>query len=131
VLVWLGQEVQEVPRGLSAEAPGPALDPVREFIRAFNDRDLDAFAATLHPDVEIHSMRVRGGVQQTAKIDELWEGDDRAVALITRDWHWDEDGTEAGSDEMAWLFELEDGLIRSWRPFNDRDEALQSGGFKG
>ena len=77
------------------------------------------------------ATRVRGGVQQTAKIDELWEGDDRAVALITRDWHWDEDGTEAGSDEMAWLFELEDGLIRSWRPFNDRDEALQSGGFKG
>ena len=25
---------------------------------------------------------------------------------------------------MAWLFELRDGLIASWRPFDDRDEAL-------
>ena len=30
------------------------------------------------------------------------------MALITRRWHWDEDGAAAGEDEMAWLFELRD-----------------------
>ena len=41
-------------------------DPVREFIRAFNERDLDALVETLDPGVELHSMkgilkRSRGG----------------------------------------------------------------------
>jgi ketosteroid isomerase-like protein len=119
-------------------------DPVREFIRAFNEGDIDAFAATLHPEVEIHSMKgvrkgvdaarawatkVGGGVQQTVVLDELWEEADRAVALVTRDWHWEEDGTKAGSDEMGWVFGLLDGEITSWRPFEDRAEALHEGGF--
>jgi limonene-1,2-epoxide hydrolase len=124
------QEVQEVPRG---------LDPVREFIRAFNERDLDAFVEVLDPEVELHSMRglrkgreaarlwatrPPGGVQQTVELDELHEDADRAVALIRRVWRWDEDGSPAGEDELAWLFELRDHKIRSWRPFEDRAEAL-------
>jgi limonene-1,2-epoxide hydrolase len=124
-----------VPRG---------LDPVREFIRAFNERDLDAFVETLHPDIELHSgrglrkgidaarlwaTREPGGVQQTIVLDELYEDPDRAVALITRTWHWDEDGSPAGEDEMAWLFELRDRHIRSWRPYDDRSEALHAGRF--
>jgi limonene-1,2-epoxide hydrolase len=119
-------------------------DPVREFIRAFNERDLDGFVATLHPDVELHSSRglrkgvkaarlwatrEPGGVQQTIVLDQLYEETDRAVALVTREWHWAEDGSEAGADEMAWVFELEDGLVRSWRPFDDRAEALRAGRF--
>jgi limonene-1,2-epoxide hydrolase len=126
-------------------------DPVREFIRAFNERDLDAFVAVLDPEVELHSMkglrkgieaarlwatREPGGVQQTIELDELYEegtegGGGRAVGLITRRWSWDEDGSEAGEDEMAWLFELRDHRIRSWRPFEDRAEALRAGGFRG
>ena len=119
-------------------------DPVREFIRAFNERDLDAFAAVLDPEVELHSGRgVRkgvaaarvwatrgpGGVQQTIVLDELYEEPDRAVALITREWHWDEDGSVAGADEMAWLFELRGRHIRSWRPYEDRAQALRAGRF--
>ena len=84
----VGQEVQEVPRG---------LDPVREFIRAFNERDLDGFVEVLDPEVELHSgrglrkgveaarlwaTREPGGVQQTIVLDELYEDPDRAVALI-------------------------------------------------
>jgi limonene-1,2-epoxide hydrolase len=114
-------------------------DPVREFIRAFNERDLDAFVAVLVPDVELHSMkglrkgkkaarlwatRPPGGVQQTIKLDELYEDTDRAVALIRRVWHWDEDGSPAGEDVMAWYFELKDHRVSSWRPFDDRHEAL-------
>jgi limonene-1,2-epoxide hydrolase len=120
-------------------------DPVREFIRAFNERDLDAFVATLDPEVELHSMkglkkgheaarrwatRKRGGVQQTIELEDLYEGGDRAVALIMRRWHWDDDqGEFAGEDEMAWLFELHERRIRSWRPFEDREEALRVAGF--
>ncbi|HTR75048.1 MAG TPA: nuclear transport factor 2 family protein [Solirubrobacterales bacterium] len=123
-------------------------DPVREFIRAFNERDLDAFVAVLDPEVEIHSMkglvkgvegarlwatRKRGGVQQTIDLEQLYEGgteaDGRAVALIMRRWHWDEGGDHAGEDAMAWMFELREHRIRSWRPFEDRAEALRRAGF--
>jgi len=75
------------------------------------------------------ATREPGGVQQTIVLDELYEEPDRAVALITREWHWDEDGSAAGVDEMAWLFELRDRQIRSWRPYEDRAEALRAGRF--
>lgn len=116
-------------------------DPVREFIRAFNERDLDAFTAVLDPEVELHSMkglrkgrdaarlwatRAPGGVQQTVELDELFEDGDRALALIRRVWHWDEDGSHANTEEMAWLFELHDHRIRSWQPFDDREDAWQA-----
>lgn len=119
-------------------------DPVREFIRAFNEQDLDAFVAVLDPEVELHSGRglrkgveaarlwatkKPGGVQQTIDLDELYEETDRAVALVTRRWHWEEDRSHAGEEEMAWAFELRDGCIRSWRPYDDRKEALRDGHF--
>ena len=130
--------------------PRVLRDPVREFIRAFNERDLDGFVAVLDPEVELHSMkglikgaegarlwatRKRGGVQQTIELEELYEegtegGGGYAVALIVRRWHWDDDAGEfAGEDEMAWAFELHDHRIRSWRPSEDRDEALRRAGF--
>jgi ketosteroid isomerase-like protein len=125
-------------------------DPVREFIRAFNERDLDAFVAVLDPEVELHSgrglrkgreaarlwaTRPPGGVQQTIELEQLYEeglegGGGTAVALIRRAWRWDEDGSPAGEDEMAWLFELRAGRVLSWRPFEDRAEALRAGGFE-
>ncbi len=120
-------------------------DPVREFIRAFNERDLDGFVELLDPEVELHSMRglrkgrdaarlwatrPPGGVQQTIVLEELYKDADRAVALIRRTWRWEEDGSPAGEDEMAWLFELHDHRIRSWKPFEDRAEALRAGGFE-
>jgi limonene-1,2-epoxide hydrolase len=124
-------------------------DPVREFIRAFNERDLDAFVAVLDPEVELHASRglrkgqeaarvwatrAPDGVQQTIELEQLYEdgtesGGGRAVALIRRHWHWAEDGSEAGVDEMAWFFELHNHKILSWRPFDDRDEALRAGHF--
>lgn len=120
------------------------MGAIEEFIRAFNERDLDGFVATLHPEVEIHGMRglrtgveearewatrPQGGVQQEILLDEIVEQDDTAVALIRRRMYWDEDGTEAGVDVMAWLFELEDGRVRLWKPYGDRDEALRAAGL--
>ena len=124
-------------------------DPVREFIRAFNERDLDAFVAVLDPEVELHSgrglrkgreaarvwaTRPPGGVQQTIELEALYEeglegGGGRAVALIRRCWRWEEDGSGAGVDEMAWAFELRDHRIASWRPYEDREEALRVTNF--
>ena len=125
------------------------IDPVREFIRAFNERDLDAFVAVCDPEVELHSMtglrkgreaarlwatRAPGGVQQTIELEQLYEeglegGGGRAVALIRRVWRWAEDGSLASVDEMAWAFELHEHRIRGWRPYEDRAEALRATGF--
>ncbi|HUB99998.1 MAG TPA: nuclear transport factor 2 family protein [Solirubrobacterales bacterium] len=125
-------------------------DPVREFIRAFDERDLDAFVAVLDPEVELHSMkglrkgleaarqwatRPPGGVQQSIELEQLYEDDTeggggRAVALIRRHWHWEEDESHAGTDEMAWVFELRNRRVLSWRPYADRAEALRVGGFQ-
>lgn len=121
-------------------------DPVREFIRAFNERDLDSFVAVLDPEVELHSMkgpgkgreaarlwatRPPGGVQQTIEVDEVHEdgtegGGGKALALIRRVWRWEEDGSHASTDEMGWLFELRDHRIRSWRPYDERKSALEA-----
>ena len=124
-------------------------DPVREFIRAFNERDLDAFVEVLDPEVEIHASRglrkgrkaarvwatrAPGGVQQEIELEELYEeglegGGGRAVALIVRRWHWEESGEPAGEESMAWRFELRERRVRSWRPYEDREQALRDAGF--
>jgi limonene-1,2-epoxide hydrolase len=121
-------------------------DSVREFIRAFNERDLDGFVATLDSAVELHSgrglrrgreaarawaTRPPGGVQQTIELEQLFEDDTeggggRALALVKRAWHWEEDGSAAGEEEMAWLFELHEHRVRSWRPFEDRESAWRA-----
>ncbi|MGV1049701.1 MAG: nuclear transport factor 2 family protein [Solirubrobacterales bacterium] len=120
-------------------------DPVREFIRAFNQRDLDAFVAVLDPEVEIHSSRgVRkgpeaariwatrepGGVQQSIELEQLYEdetegGEGRALALIVRRWHWAESEELANEEEMAWAFELRNRRVLSWRSCLDRAKALR------
>ena len=77
----------------------------------------------------VWATRAPGGVQQRVILDQLYEDENRAVALITRRWHWAEDGSLAREDEMAWMFELRDGLVSSWRAFEDRGEALRRGGY--
>jgi limonene-1,2-epoxide hydrolase len=124
-------------------------DSVREFIRAFNERDLDGFVAVLDPAVELHASRglrkgreaarvwatrEPGGVQQTIELEQLYEeglegSGGKAVALIRRVWRWAEDDSLAGVDEMAWCFELRDRRVLSWRPYEDREAALRENGF--
>ena len=125
-------------------------DPVREFVRAFNERDLDAFVAVLDPEVELHAMkglrkglaaarvwatREPGGVQQEIELEQLYEDGTeggvagRAVALIVRRWRWEDSGELASEEAMAWAFELRNGRILSWRPYDDREEALREWGF--
>lgn len=113
---------------------------VLEFINAFNDEDLERFAAALDPDVVIHSARgIRRGVddavrwatrlesgelEQRIELDSIRADGDRAVALVRKQWWWRHSEELAREDEMAWVFELRDGRIRSWRPVEDRATAL-------
>jgi len=46
--------------------------------------------------------------------------------LIRRVWRWEEDGSHASTDEMAWLFELHDHHIRSWRPYDERKLGFEA-----
>jgi len=125
-------------------------DPVRQFIRAFNEGDLEGFVAVLDPEVELHASRglrkgveaarvwatrEPGGVQQTIELEQLYEdgtegGGGRAVALIVRRWHWEEGGEQAGEEAMAWLFGLREHRVLSWRPYADREQALRDGEFR-
>ena len=111
-----------------------------QFINAFNAQDLDALADVLHPDVVIHGSRgPRHGVQealawatrvdtgeleQWVELEHLEVREAREVALIRRQWRWQHDDELAREDEMAWLFELRDGKVASWRPYEDREAAL-------
>ena len=82
----------------------------------------------------VWATREPGGVQQTIELEQLYEdeaaGDGTAVALIRRRWNWAEDGSEAGLDAMAWLFELRGNRVLGWRPFEDREEAMRAAGFE-
>ena len=131
-----------MPRGLTPDRSEQAEQVARGFVEAFNDRDLDRFVSLLDPEVELHSMRglitgrdgardwatrPPGGVQQTIEI--VGTGIDQGKVLfeVDRVWHWAEDGTHASTEQMAWLFEVgDDGLVTSWRPFEERAEARQA-----
>jgi ketosteroid isomerase-like protein len=122
-----------VPRSLT----GSAL----EFVRAFNEGDLDAFNSVLDPNIEIHSSRgVRagrdaarawatrapGGVQQTIEVTATSENETEVLLTVDRHWHWDVDGGHAATDELSWLLGTRDGMICSWRSFEDRQGAEQA-----
>jgi ketosteroid isomerase-like protein len=110
------------------------------FINAFNAKDLEALGEVLHPDVVIHSSRgprrginaalawatrvESGELEQSVVIDHIEVREDREVALVRRQWRWRDGDELAREDEMAYLFELRDAKIASWRPFEDRDDAL-------
>ena len=131
-----------MPRGLTPDDPDKPEQAARGFVEAFNGRDVERFASLLDPDVELHSMRglvtgraaarewatrSPGGVQQTIEIVGAAADGGTVLFEVDRVWHWAEDGTHASTDEIAWLFEVgEDGLITSWRPFEDRVKARQA-----
>jgi hypothetical protein len=72
------------------------------------------------------ATRPPGGAQQTVVINDAEVLDEKVLLRIRRDWHWDEDGSLAGSDDMAWVFVIRDGKVFSWRPFADTAEAFAS-----
>lgn len=111
---------------------------VREFVSTFNRSELDSFVALLDPEVEIHGMRGLskghdqarawatkrpGGVQQTVLIEACEQSGDRILLEVKREWRWEENDQLAYTDELAWLFEIREEKVFSWRPFEDKNEA--------
>ncbi len=113
---------------------------VRRFYEAFRSQDLDAFVATLHPDVELQTARglrigrdeargwatrnPDGGLEQRHVVVGFREQADHVVALIRKQWWWAESEELAEDAEEAALFTFRDGLIARWQPFRHRAEAL-------
>lgn len=111
---------------------------VREFVSTFNRSELDRFTELLDPEIEIHGMRglqkgpeqarewatkTPGGVQQTVLIESLEQRGDHVLVMVKREWRWEENDELAYIDELAWLFELKNEKVLSWRPFEDREQA--------
>ncbi len=117
-----------------------AAAPIVKFIKAFDEQDFELFAAVLHPDVVIHASRGprhgidealgwarridTGELEQRIELDHIEMSEPRAVAMIRRQFWWQAHHELAREEQMAWLFELRNGLVVSWRPFDDRAEAL-------
>jgi len=121
-------------------APEGAAASVLAFVKAFSDQDLESLAAVLDPKVVIHASRGprhgidealgwarrvdTGELEQRIALEHIEVEGERAVAMIRRQWWWRAEDELAREDLMAWLFGLRDGLVVSWRPYDDRDEAL-------
>ena len=144
MLVRIGQEVQEVPRGL--EPRSTQTDLVRRFYEAFNAEDLDAFVDTLHPHVELQTARglriglgearawatrnPAGDLRQRYVVEDLIEEGNHVVALVRQQWWWTETEELAEDKETAALFTFEGGSIARWQPFTKRAEALRAAGLE-
>jgi ketosteroid isomerase-like protein len=118
---------------------------VLAFIDAFNSEDLERLGEVLDPDVVLHTARgtKRGLAEalawarrlETGELDQHIELDsrnvegDRAVALVRKQWWW-RDGQLAREDQMAWVFEIRDGRVARWEPFEDRVAALAAAGVR-
>jgi limonene-1,2-epoxide hydrolase len=121
-----------------AEAPAAVL----KFVNAFNAEDIEALGEVLDPEVVIHSARgalhgidealawarrvPEGELHQRIELDSIRVDGVRVVAMVRKQWWWGQTNELAREDEMAWAFELRDGKVRSWRPVEDRAEALAS-----
>ena len=116
----------------------PEEKVAREFVSTFNRSELDAFVELLDPEVEIHGMRglsqgheqarnwatrIPGGVQQTVLIHSCEQEGDRLLAMVKREWRWEEDNELAYVDELAWLFHFRNAKVLRWQPFEDTEAA--------
>ncbi len=118
---------------------------MRRFYAAFNDEDLEAFVATLREGIELQTARglrigrdearawaTRGSdghLHQSFVVEELREHHNHVVALVRKQWRWEESKEVADEEAMAALFTFEDELISRWQPFHDRAEALAAAGI--
>jgi ketosteroid isomerase-like protein len=119
---------------------------VLAFIDAFNEEDLERLGEVLHPDVVLHSARGTrrgreealawarrldtGELDQRVELDSITVDGDRAVALVRKQWWWRDGGDLAREDELAWAFELRDGRVARWEPFEDPAAAFAAAGVQ-
>jgi limonene-1,2-epoxide hydrolase len=126
--------------------PDPDFEAVRAFIDGFNDQDFDLFLSVLHPEVELHTLKLGritgheearhwatkqpGGLQQHLVIEDLLRSGDQVVALLRQQWRWEDSDEVAEENDAAAVFTLREGEIVRWRPFADRAEALRAAGIE-
>jgi hypothetical protein len=116
----------------------PEERTAREFVSTFNRSELDAFVELLDPEIEIRGMRgvkkgrdearawatkKPGGVQQTVLIESCRQRNEQVLLEVKREWRWEEGNELAYVDELAWLFEMRNGQVLSWQPFEDKEGA--------
>jgi ketosteroid isomerase-like protein len=123
---------------------------VRRLLEAFNDRDLDAMLAGIHPDAELQSLRAQlegkayrgheGVRQMLADFDEDWtfvrmeatdfrEAGDQVVMLGRLHAR----GRASGVDldvPIGVVWTLRDGKVVGARTFSEQVDALQAAGFE-
>lgn len=128
------------PGGVGAEAEAEAA--VRGFYEAFDGQDLDAFVGWLDPEAELITARgprygrdaarawatraTTGELEQHLVLEQVRvkAGGVAALARYRRQWWWRDSDELAREDEMAAVFELRDGRILRWQPFDNATEAL-------
>jgi hypothetical protein len=120
-------------------------EAARTFIEAFNDEDLDALVAVLHPEVEIQTSRgivighdearrwatriPTGELRQRLVLDWIRDEGRHVIVGAKREWFWRDDGDVADAQDLAIVATIgDDGRITRWQPFEDRGEALQAAG---
>ena len=109
----------------------PTADTVYRLLRALRERDEQAVAAQLHPDVEAHGARgtkrgvaevvawakptTEGHLVSRVEVDELLDvaGDWVAVGA-RRVWSWAETGELAEEDQFGALFRVTEGKVIDW-----------------
>jgi len=69
------------------------------------------------------ATKTPGGVQQTVLVKSCEAAGNRVLFKVLREWRWEDTDEIAYTDELGWLFEIEDGMVKRWQPFDDYEEA--------
>jgi ketosteroid isomerase-like protein len=123
-----------------------AVATFRQYLDAFNRRDVDAMIAQTAPRIEFHAPRgttIRGHDALRAAMEEpgnlqltvepqRWFANGSTVVVfgLARYW-WAETGEPAGAEEQAAVAVVGARGLRSIRPYLDRDAALTDAGLTG
>lgn len=119
---------------------GPSPTLAHRVLDALGRGDVEAFAALLHPEVEIHTARgVRRGTDEAIawarsvydhldrryEIEELHVTGERVLVLAQVQYVWRESGEIGDSTPVAIAIDAENGKLRRWRVFDDPAEGLK------
>ena len=124
------------------------VERVRTLYQAMNDRDPEAAAELMHPDVEwVPDRRVGTGPVRgrervvrffedraemfervVEEIERLFETDDRVLVFLRVEGRGESSGAEF-EIRIAHLWTLRDGLLVRGEGYGDRDEALAAAGL--
>ena len=127
-----GDERPEASRATSGVA--------RQLLDALSRGDIDAFAALVHPEVEIHTARgIRRGadaardwasraydhVERRYEVEEIHVAGESVLVLARVKYVWRESGEVGDSEPVALELDFEQGSLRRWRLDDDPAAALK------